>query len=72
MYKFYFQYDKDTHKAKFVLVDGEKEKTFLVSKIVCQVPIESELNDITPRFVVKGECKTIWFGFDRITLTNNE
>lgn len=70
MYKFYFQYDKDQHKAKFVIIEGEKEQIFFVSKIVCHVPVESELNDITPKFIVRGQCNAIWFGVDRITLTN--
>lgn len=71
MIKFYFQYDKERHKAKVVL-DGDPShvETFYVDSLDCQVPVMSVLQKESPQFVMRGECRTIWHGHNSITLTN--
>lgn len=59
MIKFYYHYDKDTHKAKFVIINDETELPMLVDKIICSVRTETERHELPPKFIVKGEAGTL-------------
>lgn len=60
--KFYYLYDRDTHKGKVVIKSAVHngytvETTHLVDQINCQVPTRSKRSESNPKFVVEGECK---------------
>lgn len=66
MIKFYFQYDKDTHKAKVVMEDFGY--VFYVDKVICEVRTWTRKQDESPKFVVEGECTTFEYSKDVIHL----
>lgn len=69
--KFYFQYDKDRHKAKVVLdEDPNHIEIFYVDELICLVPTYSVLQKESPMFVMRGKCKIIHHGNNSITLTD--
>lgn len=71
MIKFYFQYDKERHKAKVVL-DGDPNaiEIFYTGELVCEVPVKSVLSDVSPQFIMRGECVHIKYNSKSMTLTN--
>jgi hypothetical protein len=64
MIKFYYHYDKDAHKAKFVITEGETEVPTLVDKIICSVRTETERHELPPKFIVVGVANELEFYFD--------
>lgn len=57
--EFYFHYDSGTHKGKLVEVRNGKVYEELVDKIVCVVSTMTERKEVSPKFVVKGNCNSI-------------
>lgn len=60
MMEFYFHYDSHTHKGKLVTISHDKiTSEYLVDRIVCDVSTETERKEVSPKFVVKGQCTSI-------------
>lgn len=59
MIEFYFHYDSATHKGKLVTIKDKVTEEVLVDRIVCDVSIQTERKEVSPKFVCKGLCDTI-------------
>lgn len=59
MIEFYYHYDSATHKGKLVTIAQGTTLEHLVDRIVCDVSTETERKEVSPKFVVKGECNSV-------------
>ena len=66
MIEFYFQYARDKHRAKLVIIQDKTEVVYYISKIYCEVPIYTKLADSSPQFIVCGTCMSITIKNDEV------
>lgn len=73
MIDFYFQYDKERHKAKVVVEEGKRGTTvYYTDDLICDVSVHSVLQKESPQFVMRGKCRYLYYYGSTITLTNKK